>query len=484
VIQSLNTDLPFDTFVRWQIAGDEIDPNNEQATAATGFLTAGPHQPLEEKLLEEERLRNRYNELDDIVSTVGSGILGLSLGCARCHDHKYDPVPSREYYEILSAFHSGDRKQTKVGANGIELLTYRDFNAEPRTTWLFPRGNFQDRSKPVQLGFLEVMSRGRSVADYWEEARQHGSRDDTTYQRKALATWITDTQNGAGALAARVIVNRIWQHHFGEGLVRTVNDFGARGEPPTHPDLLEWLAGDFVSNGWKLKRLHRMVLTSAVYQQDVNCSAGNSQADPDNRLLACQSPRRLEAEIMRDTMLAVSGTVNLEPYGPAFKPFISKEAMLARNTKNPYPADASDSPETRRRSVYMFHKRVVPYPLLQVFDRPDAQQACGRRDQTTVAPQALALLNDSFVRDRSLDFAKRLLHERDDDEHVVQRSFQLALARLPSPSERMAAIEFVRARSAARAARDPAKQAGESRLAAVADYCQTVFSLNEFMFID
>jgi hypothetical protein len=158
--------------------------------------------------------------------------------------------------------------------------------------------------------------------------------------------------------------------------------------------------------------------------------------------------------------------------------------MLARNTKNPYPGDAADNAATRRRSVYMFHKRVVPYPLLQAFDRPDAQRACGRRDQTTVAPQALALLNDSFVRDRSVDFAKRLLQECEDDDQLVRRSFQLALAREPSSSERTVSLEFVRARSTARAARDPEKQPAEPRLAAVADYCQALFSLNEFIYID
>lgn len=195
-----------------------------------------------------------------------------------------------------------------------------------------------------------------------------------------------------------MIVNRVWQHHFGEGLVRTVSDFGIRSEAPSHPELLEWLANDFVAHGWKLKRLHRLILTSATYQQASTFDAEKARLDPDNRLLWSRQPQRLEAEILRDAMLATSGTLNLEPYGPAFKPPIPADAMVARNTKSPYPSDARDDASTRRRSVYMFHKRVVPNPLLQAFDRPDAQQACGRREHTTVAPQALALLNDSFVR--------------------------------------------------------------------------------------
>jgi mono/diheme cytochrome c family protein len=502
VIQALNDDMPYDTFVRWQIAGDEIEPDNLQAAAATGFLTAGPSQFLEEKYLEEERLRNRYNELDDILSTLGTGILGLTLGCARCHDHKYDAVPSREYYRMLSALHSGDRKQVKIGPDGTEALVFRDFGGDPRTTWLFARGNFYDRDHPVQLGFLDVLSRDRTAADYWTDAPSDRPRTDTTYQRTALAVWITDVDHGAGALAARVIVNRVWQHHFGEGLVRTVSDFGVRGEPPTHPELLEWLAHDFVTHGWKLKRLHRMIVTSAVYQQGtltrrvsegtearrasegIDSDFAASTIDPDNRLLGHRTPQRLEAEILRDAILATSGTLNLEPFGPAFKPPIPAEAMQARNTKDPYPKDAKDDASTRRRSVYMFHKRVVPYPLLQAFDRPDAQQACGRRDQTTVAPQGLALLNDTFVRARSVDFANRLLRETDDDDRLIDRTFQLALARSPTAAERAASLEFLKTQAAKRHSRDPGKPAAEARVAAATDFCQTVFSLNEFIYVD
>jgi hypothetical protein len=336
----------------------------------------------------------------------------------------------------------------------------------------------------VQLGFLDVLSRDRTAADYWSDARRDGQRSDTTYQRKALAAWITDVEQGAGALAARVIVNRVWQHHFGEGLVRTVSDFGVRGESPTHPELLEWLAHDFVAYGWRLKRLHRMIATSAVYQQSAALDAAKSNADFENRLLWCKAPQRLEAEILRDAMLAVSGMLNLDPYGPAFKPPISAEAMLARNTKNPYPNDAKDDESTRRRTVYMFHKRVVPYPLLHAFDRPDAQQACGRRDQTTVAPQSLALLNDAFVRARAVDFARRLLQEAPDDERIVDRAFQLALARPPTAAERSASLDFVKAQSAQRHSRAPDEPATDARVAAVADYCQALFGLNEFIYVD
>jgi hypothetical protein len=482
VIRSLNDDLPFDVFVRWQIAGDELEPENVEAVSATGFLTAGPNQVLEDKYLEDERLRNRYNELDDVLSTLGTGMLGLTLGCARCHDHKYDAIPSREYYALLSAFHSGDRKQVKLGSDGSEVLAFQDFGAEPRATWVFGRGNFYDRNRPVSLGFLDVLMRGRTAENYWDDARGRPKRGDSTQQRQALARWITDVDHGAGALVARVIVNRVWQHHFGEGLVRTVSDFGVRGEPPTHADLLDWLTRDFVANGWKLKRLHRMIMTSSVYRQSSAFDEAKAATDSENRLLWCKAPQRLEAEIVRDAMLSVSGTLNLEPYGPAFKPPIAKEAMLARNTKDNYPDDVRDDAASRRRSVYMFHKRVVPYPLLQAFDRPDAQQACGRRDQTTVAPQALALLNDAFVRARSIDFANRLIEQQAGDEAIVDGAFQWALARLPTPSERSASVEFVRAQCEKRNPRSSNAEA--ARLAAVADFCQAIFGLNEFIYVD
>ncbi len=206
---------------------------------------------------------------------------------------------------------------------------------------------------------------------------------------------------GLAALVARVIVNRLWQHHFGQGLVRSVGDFGVRAEPPTHPELLEWLARDLVQNGWRIKRLQRLIVLSAVYQQTSlapnrpttsRIAAGRPAADPDNRLLWKMPLRRLEGEILRDSVLAVSGTLNTTSYGPAVKPPIAAEAMLARNLKDPYPGNIQDGPAVRRRSVYLFHKRVVPYPLLQAFDKPDAQQSCGTSAtiSTRRRPQALA----------------------------------------------------------------------------------------------
>jgi hypothetical protein len=551
VIRALNADLPYDTFVRWQLAGDELEPDNPLAIAATGFIVAGPHTVLDVPM-EEEKIRNRHNELDDMIATTGVAMLGLTLGCARCHDHKYDAIPTRDYYRLMCAFNGGNRaevplapldkvrRQREVESQWREELdgakkrldellkelrqaherkiedkelrslvsdeqraewearekavrhlegrkpkplptahAFADFAAKPRDTWLLHRGDFKVRKEPVELGFLTVLMRGKTPRDYWSAAQVAPQREDSTQQRRALAEWIVDLQHGAGPLAARVIVNRLWQHHFGEGLVRTVNDFGVQGEAPSHPELLEWLASELVKGGWKLKSMHRLMMTSSVYLQDTTFDPINAQVDPENRLLWRRRPHRIESEILRDAMLAVSGTMNPEMFGRAFKAPVAAEAIQARNVKDPYPKDIKDNPSTWRRTVYMFHKRVVPYPLMQAFDRPDAQGSCGRRESTTVAPQALALLNDGFVRARAVDFAALLRKEAGDGlQAQIRRAWLLALGREPSQTEIEAAIGFIRGQSDQRSAR------GESERLALVDFCQAIFAMNEFIYVD
>jgi hypothetical protein len=300
-----------------------------------------------------------------------------------------------------------------------------------------------------------------------------------------LAEWLTDVEHGAGALVARVIVNRVWQHHFGQGLVRTVNDFGARCDPPSHPELLEWLTAEFVQGGWQLKPLHRLIMTSSVYLQDTTFDAAKATVDLDNRLLWRRRPQRIESEILRDAMLAVSGTLNPEMFGPAVKAPIAPEAIQARNMKDPYPKDLKDTTATRRRSIYLFHKRVVQHPLMQAFDGPDAQASCGRRETTTVAPQALALLNDTFVRARALDFAQRVEKEAGvEPKAQVCLAWRLALGREPSTSELKSGMTFLNSQFRQRSRRDPGKPQTEPQQLALADFCQAVFALNEFIYVD
>jgi hypothetical protein len=489
VIRSLNNDMPYDQFIRWQLAGDEYEPANPDAVAATGFLAAGPFAALPDRLMEDERLRNRYNELDDMLSTIGTGFLGLTLGCVRCHDHKYDAIPARDYYSLMSAFHGGERAEVPLGNTNEKVLAYRDLGPDPGPTWLFQRGNYYDRDQPVSLGFVSVLTSGKSPSDYLLTARELSPSKQTTNQRRAMAEWMTDTEHGAGALLARVIVNRIWQHHFGNGLVRTPGDFGVRSEAPSHPELLEWLTSDFVQHGWQIKRLHRLILQSAVYQQSSHVAGSNTAASPhpdaDNRLLWKFPLQRIEGEILRDAMLAVSGTLNTKSYGPAVKPPIAGEAIVARNLKDGYPDKIEDSPEIRRRSVYLFHKRVVPYPLLQAFDKPDAQQTCSRRDHTTVAPQALALLNDPFVRTVSSEFADRLVKQHPDDlKSQLRLAYRLALSREPEDDELSAAEGFVVDQRIQRKTRDANTDEIAIFQSALTDFCQSVFGLNEFLYVD
>lgn len=598
VIRSFNQDLSYQTFVQWQLAGDEYDPDNPQALAATGLLTTAPNEMLEPRFIEEERLRLRFNELDDTAVTVASSFLGLTLGCARCHDHKFDAIPTRDYYRLQAAFmgtargevhlasraaiakykdeesrwnerviplkkqlddwlaeqkkpHAEALRRSKINALAISDLDkqvlreqpdseqgkrlakshakkldvsekeYRELftqpqrdhwdelrqsleqvnqtrpappqkalaitesSREPQPTWLLARGDFYSKQEQVQLGFLSVLTRARSSEDYLSAAKQQAPDASSSLQRRALAEWMTDVDQGAGALLARVMVNRVWQHHFGEGLSRTTTDFGVRSEAPSHPELLDWLSKDFVEGGWRLKRLHKQILMSAVYRQSTSFDTNRAVVDPENRLLWRRRPRRLEAEAIRDAVLTVSGTLNTEAYGPAFKPPIPQEAMLARNTKSPYPADAPDAPATRRRSVYMFHKRVVQHPLMQVFDAPDASSSCGRRSNTIVAPQALALLNDPFLRVRSVDFAKRVLVESGSDHAKwISACFQLAIGRAPNESELHASLNFLENQIASRIAQHPKVSEEQNRLLALADFCQGMFCLNEFIYVD
>jgi len=594
VIRALNSDMSYQTFVRWQLAGDEYEPDHPGALAATGFLTAAPNQVLTVPM-EEERLRLRFNELDDMAATTVSAFLGLTLACARCHDHKFDAIPTRDYYRIQCAFTTTARDnvvlatrheaasyrdraarwseardaaksrldkwwkeqkrlltpalfETKIDALPItveekqqlratdselgiklaekfeELLKLTDddyqaaFNdqqrqegrrlqaeleaidreepesppralaivdtgAAPEPTWLLARGDFYAKQEPLSLGFLTVLTGNKSPEDYLGTTRREMPTDRSTGQRRALAEWVTDVDQGAGALAARVLVNRVWQHHFGDGLLRTASDFGVRGEPPTHPELMEWLAQELVSGGWRIKPLHRQIMTSAVYMQSSEFNAEQAAIDPTNRLNWRRRPQRLEAEIIRDAVLQVSGKLNLQQFGPAFKPPIPAEAMLARNTQDPYPTDAPDNAETSRRSVYMFHKRVVQYPWMQAFDAPDASVSCSRRNQTTVAPQALALMNDHFLRDRAANFSQRLWAESQSPDDWVTRGYWLAVSREPTKEERIACRQFLKDQQARRTAQLSAG-AGEARQLALTDFCQALFGLNEFMYVD
>ena len=494
VIQAFNDNMPYDQFVRWQIAGDEFEPENDAAVSATGFLTSGTAFKLPDSFLESERLANRYNEMDDVISTLGSGFLGITVACARCHDHKYDAFSAKEYYQLMGVFHSGDRVSAKL-PSGKEGFFFRDFDNKRRTTWLFRRSDFYDREIEVDIGFPAMLSSGETADKYWQKAKEaYGKigKAKSTLQRRALADWITDTEHGGGALLARVMVNRIWHHHFGKGLVGTTSDFGVQGDAPSHPQLLEYLTTEFVKSGWNIKSLHRKILTSAVWQQASTQGAMDKQGskiDSANHLLWRMTPQRLEAEAMRDAMLAVSETLNLQAGGPGFKPYIAPEANLARNIKGEgYPKNAKDDATTRRRSVYMFHKRLIPYPMFQAFDRPDLMTSCARRQNTTVAPQAMVILNDRFVRSVARDFANSLVQKQTGKsasaefelKPIIEMAFETSFARLPTNREIKTSIQFIEGQTKVRTGRSER----DPRIEALTDFCQSLFGLNEFLYID
>jgi hypothetical protein len=759
LIKALNSDMPYDQFVRWQLAGDELAPDDPLAMMATGFLGAGVFPT---QLTEAEFESARYDELDDMVTTTGVAFLGLSIGCARCHDHKFDPIPTRDYYRFASSFTStirseieidldpeGNRekkaawearlakltsqvekfrqtelpgrfreflktytpekqlgtwetlhvkevkstggtkfqlqsdasqlatgaapvkevitvlaetKRTAVQAIRLEALTHDslphkgpgraangnfalgdlkvvamplegdpvvvpvklvaarathqqnttslsvaasidddpisgwavdmggigkdqaavfDFEkpvgfkqgtrftvtltlnhpnakhtlgrfrlsvseqASPKAevgntgldskvvealaalkqkpdetsaawktglnwfattiaefqalnksidehrkkkdaglqltkvmvssegfphmkhhadgrgfphfypqTYVLKRGDPNQKDGIAKQGFLQVlMPGGRTAADWKVEPPENWTR--TSYRRAALANWMTDTQAGAGQLAARVIVNRLWHLHFGRGIVATPNDFGFPGERPTHPELLDWLATDLIAHGWKLKRLHKLIMTSSVFMQSSDYDEQRAKIDPVNVLLWRRSPRRLEAEAIRDSMLAIAGQLDTKMYGPG---------TLDQNMK--------------RRSIYFFIKRSSLIPTMMLFDWPEHLVSIGARSSTTIAPQALMFMNSPQGRQYAAAFAGRL--PIDSAEKAIDAGYRLALARGPSQIELKVTSQFISRQE--ELYRETG--GGNARQLALTDFCQTLFSLNEFVYVD
>ena len=474
VIRAINADLPFDIFIRWQLAGDQLAPDQTAARIATAFLGLGAIIESDTKL-PDELARYRYADLDDMLSTTGSAMLGLTIGCARCHDHKYDPIPTRDYYRLLCAFTPVERQEwplaPKHGTNAPPTAFTVTDGSRPTGNFLMKRGEPTAPGEAVQLGFLSVLT---------PEAPGSGPTATPHRARAQLAEWVTDPQHGAGTLLARVIVNRLWQHHFGQGLVGSPSDFGTQGDTPSHPELLDWLAAELIRGGWQLRPIHRLILLSACYQQDITANDHHAAIDPENRFLWHRRPLRIESEILRDSLLAVSGNLNPAMYGPGIKAPVPPELHTAYNTKDPYPKDAEDNATTRRRSVYLFTKRSLRQPLLELFDGADPSASCARRLTTTVAPQSLALLNDAFVRARARDFAQRVRGEIGHDPRAqIERAYRIALGRSPTPAEVQASGPWLRQQIAARKDRP-----GDPELLALADFCQVLFGLNEFIYVD
>lgn len=542
VIRSFNQDKPYNQFILEQLAGDELDPNNPEHLIATGFLRMGP---WEHTGMSVEAV-TRQEWLDDVTHVTATAFLALTMNCARCHDHKFDPLPTKDYYRLQAVFattHFEDRPapfQPWENRNGFERERARvqqrlnrtqaklDIVAEalgrrpqsassnaqgPSQTTAAQKpsgqpakelkrpGAYAENIEKLELERayrkrVEILKRavqryeplaysvssgelkekkpaeevfvltGGSLSERGEKvtpgvpgalvksdlaarsANDHLIPDTISGRRLALAKWIASPSN---PLTARVMVNRIWQYHFGKGLVETSNNFGRMGKRPTHPELLDWLALYFIDKGWSVKAMHRVIMLSAAYQRSAHHPQSDAvaKADPENTLLTRRSPRRMEAEALRDGILVVAGELNLEAGGPPTFPEINEELakqprMIMGTVAPPYEPSLTRA-ERHRRTIYTFQQRNLINPFLEVFNGASLNESCERRGVTTVALQAFSLFNSQFVHDMALAFARRLETMTEDPAKQVELSYRLAFDRTPTEAERQRALEHIRA---------------------------------------
>lgn len=572
VIQALNADLPYDEFVRYQLAGDEIAPGSPSAAVATGFLLCGPDMP--DINLQTER---RHMFLNDMTATVGSVFLGLQFGCAQCHNHKFDPISQRDFYRFRAFFESAElfrerpiptaaermareafesqraarwkalqqsldailqaqreQRPTEPAGSAEQILQsapqdvqdeYERLHAElervkaqkppelplgrvvsetttePAESYLWVRGSFRRRGPEVHAAFPRIAN-----PDSIPVTPTPG--DQSTGLRSALAEWLVQPTH---PLTTRVIVNRIWQHHFGRGLSTSPSDFGIMGDWPTHPELLDWLATELPARNWSLKSLHRLIVTSAVYRQASRPSSESwsmqmrervrknwmaaRQSDPDNDLLVGMRLQRLEGEAIRDAMLASSGTLSQRRGGPGVRPPLPDE-LVSTLLKNQWPV-TPNAKDHFRRSIYLFVRRNLRYPIFDVFDRPDTNASCPRRNESTIAPQSLTLLNSAASLASARALAGLLLSAPDatTDAHRVKLAFLRTLGRPPRQQELDDALAFLKQTAEVLRAsqREPDELATPQPMpverdtcvaAAWTDLCLALMNLNEFLYID
>jgi hypothetical protein len=478
VIRCFNEDRPFDRFIREQLAGDEIDPDNPEMEVAAGFHRLGP---VRRNAGNQDVASSRNEVLTERTDVLGAVFLGLTVGCARCHDHKFDDIPQTDYYRLqafLASSHEHDislasseaqaawkaragklEEEIKQVQKGLETAGPQDRPvlqarlAEARRKLPPPLPSVMSvHNVPAERTPVRVLKRGdparpgKLVGPRFPQALLAANVPempaDTSNPRTVLARWLTEPDH---PLTARVLVNRVWQYHFGTGLVATPNDFGANGAPPSHPELLDWLANEMVAGGWRLKPLHRLMVLSSTYRQ-ASRSADSPRVtavDPDNRLLWRFPRRRLSAEEVRDAMLAVSGKLDCEADGPSVVPPVDPDLVGLLYD----PGQWAVTPDARahgRRSVYLLAKRNLRLPLTEVFDQPDLQTSCPRREASTHAAQALELLNGKTSNTLAAEFARRLAAEcGPDPARQVERAWLLAAGRPPNEKERTLALRFL-----------------------------------------
>ncbi|MEZ6124511.1 MAG: DUF1549 and DUF1553 domain-containing protein [Planctomycetaceae bacterium] len=432
VIQAFHDNLPYDRFVQLQLAGDLLIPEDPAARIATHFCLCGPDMP--DINLQEER---RHTLLNDITATVAETILGLQFGCAQCHDHKYDPISQADFYRLRAVFEPAVVLKKNVSVNHLQIRS-----ADVVDSYVMLRGDFQRPGPTVRPRIPQALvpSGGN---DPLLSASGPGA------QRLALAKWLTSPEN---PLAARVVVNRIWQQHFGIGLCESPGDFGVMGHAPTHPDLLDWLATWFVDHQQNLKQLHLLILTSATWQQqsrlpDTADSLQQThwkqslQEDPEARWLSRFPRRRLQGEVIRDVMLQCSGLLNRKSGGPGIRPPLPTE-LRRTLLKDQWKVTESED-EHLRRSIYVFARRNLRYPIFEVFDRPAAIQSCAQRTVSITAPQSLHLLNSEFSLKVAEAAAQQLTSGHPDNHQLAAAAFEKILRRKADTDELQDAADFL-----------------------------------------
>lgn len=575
VIRAFNADKPFDRFIREQLAGDELPDRDNDSLIATGYYRLGiwDDEPTDRELA-------RYDGLDDIITTTGQVFLGLTLDCARCHDHKVDPISQKDYYRFLAFFQNinhfrngGPTDETplfrdaaekreyerrvrererqraetqaalaaiendfraalgsapapqddlaaRIATDGARVLGRERFERYQRLrrerdelqrpiewdralivteaggrapeTFVLLRGSPEAKGEQVEPGFPQVLeARAPRLPEPPADA-------PTTGRRRVLADWIASPQN---PLTARVIVNRVWQHHFGRGLVRSSNNFGLQGDRPTHPELLDWLAATFMEKesvevgehggkeartpmrslsyaryacGWSLKKLHRLIMTSRTYQMSSQPHQKALKADPANDLFWRFDMRRLTAEEIRDSILRVSGVLNLKMYGPGVYPEIPK-AVLAGQSMPGYGWGKSTPEEQNRRSIYIHVKRSLIVPILASFDLAETDRTAPVRFSTTQPTQALSMLNSDFLHQQAARFAERLRREAGEETWAqVRRALWLVTSRAPTEEEVRRGVRLIEA----------LQKDGASPETARKYFCLMALNLNEFLYLD
>jgi hypothetical protein len=552
VIRSFNDDKPYDQFIKEQLAGDELGEQTPDRIIATGYYRLGAMDGGA-----ADKLQAKFDELDDIMATTGQVFLGLTINCARCHDHKIDPFPTVDYYRMLAFFRGierGNRGTTRpigpaekdapqdteavaryerrlqrlerqiaeieealvpylIGAEVddfkepeyrpaivrnhspkdvnpdrleryerllksrtelerrrpdrlAQALCVTEEDATPGPTHVLLRGSPYAEGDEVQPGFPSV------ITDATPKIPTPPADAKSSGRRRVLAEWIASPEN---PLTARVMANRLWHYHFNRGLVRSTSDFGYAGTPPTHPELLDWLAAELIAQGWRLKPIHKLLLMSSVYQMSSVAAVANAEQDPENDLFTRFELRRLEAEEIRDSILAVSGNLNLKMGGRSIYPTIVKE-VLAGQSRPGQGWGSSAAEEQARRSIYIHIKRSLIVPELAVFDAADTDSSCPVRFATIQPTQSLTMLNSQFLNEQAAIFAQdiiRIAGNKTDEQ--VRIALSRVTQRTPSDNEVQRGIDFIR------------RMQDDERMEhdlALQKFCLMAMNLNEFLYID